>query len=131
VVPWSAPAGGTVAGPNGARAVIPRGALATDTTIGIEQTQASAPALPAGFVALGPMFAFTPHGTTFAAPVTVTLPFDPASVPTGTTPALYKTDAQNQWERVAGATFGADSVNAQLTNFSWVQHVLPNEPTRI
>lgn len=42
------------------------------------------------------MFAFTPHGTRFAVPVTVRLPFDPGTVPAGSAPALYKTHAQNQ-----------------------------------
>ena len=39
--------------------------------------------------------------------MTVTIPFDPASVPAGSAPVLFKTNAQNQWEQVAGATFGA------------------------
>ena len=41
--------------------------------------------------------------------MTVTIPFDPASVPAGVTPALFKTNAQNQWEEVAGAAFGAST----------------------
>jgi hypothetical protein len=118
-------AGGTVVGPNGAKVVIPPGALANDTTINIAQIATSATALPAGFTAHGQMFAFTPHGTTFAVPVTMTLPFDTASVPAGTTPQLYKTNAQNQWQQVAGATFGADSVSAQVTSFSDVTVVIP------
>ena len=116
-------AGGTVAGPNGAKVVIPAGALATDTTILIEQTSAGSPPLPGGFSVSGQMFAFTPHGTTFAVPVTLTLPFDPASVPAGSTPTLLKTNAQNRFEQVAGATFGADSVTAQVTSFSFAQIV--------
>ncbi|HEX3141720.1 MAG TPA: hypothetical protein VHQ87_16820, partial [Rhizobacter sp.] len=80
-----------------------------------------APALPGSVLGIGPMFAFTPHGTTFALPVTVTIPFDPASVPAGVTPELYKTNAQNAWEPVAGAVFGATSVTAQFTGFSHAQ----------
>ena len=111
--------GGTVFGPNGAKIEIPAGALATDTAIGIEQTSANAPALPAGFTAFGQTFAFVPHGTTFAVPVTVTLPFDPASAPAGTVPGLYKTNAQDQWERVANVTVNAGSVTAPITSFSF------------
>ena len=114
-------AGGTVLGPNGAKVEIPPGALAADTTIAIEATTAGSPALPGTFSALGQMFAFTPHGTTFAVPVTVTLPFDPASVPAGRAAALFKTNAQNQWEPVIGAAFGTATVSAQITSFSWVQ----------
>ena len=125
------PAGGTVIGPNGASVVIPPGALVTNTTITITQTSAGSPAMPAGFIGLGLMFALTPHGTTFAVPVTVTIPFDPASVPAGVTPVLFKTNAQNQWEEVAGAAFGATSVTAQITSFSSLQTVERRDPIRL
>ena len=127
-------AGGTVSGPNGAKVVIPPGALAVATPIVIEQSSAGAPPLPAGFTASGPIFAFTPHGTTFVLPATVTLPFDPTQVPAGATPALYKTNARNLWEPVAGAVFGATSVSGDVTSFSFAQVVIPplqrNEPLR-
>jgi uncharacterized delta-60 repeat protein len=74
------------------------------------------------------MFAFTPHGTTFAVPVTVTMPFDPALVPAGRTPALFKTNAQNQWVQVAGANFGASTVTGQITSFSFGQVLVLPEP---
>ena len=118
-------AGGTVTGPTGTQVVIPAGALASDVRINIEQSAAGAPPLPGGFSAGGQMFAITPHGTTFALPVTVTLPFDPASVPTGSVPALYKTNAQNQWEQVPSATFGASSVSAQVSSFSIFGPLVP------
>ncbi|MCK6430149.1 MAG: hypothetical protein L6Q72_13840 [Burkholderiaceae bacterium] len=118
-VPTVGPAGGTVIGPNGAQVVIPPGALANATPIAIAQSASGAPAVPAGFNAFGPMYAFTPHGTTFAAPVTVTVPFDPARVPAGATPVLYKTNAQSQWEPVPGATIGAGTATAQVTSFSF------------
>lgn len=112
-------AGGTVVGPNGAKVEIPPGALATDTTIRIDQTSAGAPALPGGFTASGQTYAFTPHGTTFAVPVTMTLPFDPALVPAGSRPTLYKTNGQNLWEQVASVSVGANTVSAQVTGFSF------------
>jgi alpha-tubulin suppressor-like RCC1 family protein len=118
-VPMVGAAGGTVTGPHGAQVVIPPGALSTATPIAIAQSASGAPAVPAGFNAFGPMYAFTPHGTTFAAPVTVTVPFDPAQVPAGATPVLYKTNAQNQWEPIPGATIGAGTATAQVTSFSF------------
>jgi uncharacterized delta-60 repeat protein len=127
------PAGGTVSGPDGAKVVIPAGALTADLAIGIEQTSDGAPPLPGGLATSGPMYAFTPHGTSFAVPVTLTMPFDAASVPAGSTPALYKTDAQDEWGPVAGATFGADTVTARITSFSFGQVVSPlerNDPVR-
>ena len=127
-------AGGTVTGPGGAAVQIPAGALAANVNVQIAQTAVGAPALPAGLNAQGPMFAFTPHGTTFALPVTMTMPFDPALVPAGTTPQLYKTNAQNEWEQVANAVFGASAVVAEITSFSFGQVVIPplqrNEPER-
>ncbi len=119
------PAGGTVTGPNGAQVVIPPGALSTTIDIRIEQTSVGSPALPSGFSAAGQMFAFTPHGTTFALPVTVTLPFDPGSVSSGVAAVLYKTNAQDQWEQVANATFDQVSVIAQITSFSHAQPLQP------
>lgn len=128
------PAGGTVLGPNGAKAVIPAGAVATNLDIRVEQTSSGAPPLPGDLVAVGSMFAFTPHGTTFAAPVTITLPFDPAAAPSTQPPALYKTNAQNQWEPIANASFGADAVSAEISSFSFAQVVIPplqrNDPVR-
>jgi uncharacterized delta-60 repeat protein len=111
--------GGTLLGPNGAQVVIPPGALASNTMIGIEQTAAGAPALPSGVTPFGAMFAFTPHGTRFAVPVTVTIPFDRGSVPPGTAPALYKTDDDAQWAQLADASVEADVVSAEVSSFSW------------
>jgi uncharacterized delta-60 repeat protein len=119
------PAGGTVTGPNGAKVVIPPGALTTNVDIRIEQTSVGSPALPGGLSAAGQMFAFTPHGTTFAVPVTVTLPFDPAAVSAGVEAALYKTNGQDQWEQVTSATFDQVSVIAQITSFSFGQPLQP------
>src|SRR3954470_7734062 len=82
--------GGTVTEASGAKVVIPAGALTQDTAIAVTQTSAGAPALTSGVTPFGPTYAFTPHGTSFALPVTITVPFDPSSVPAGTTPILYK-----------------------------------------
>jgi uncharacterized delta-60 repeat protein len=119
------PAGGTVTGPNGAKVVIPAGALTSDTLINITQTSAGSPVLLAGFSATGFMFEFTPHGITFAIPVTMTLPFNGALVPAGNSPQFYKTNALNQWEQIANAIFGVDSVSAQVAGFSHATVVTP------
>jgi len=114
------PAGGTVNGPSGARVVVPPGALAAATPIGVAQSSAGAPALPAGLSTVGAVFAFTPHGTTFAVPVTITVPFDPASVPAGALPVVYKTDAtQASWQPVLGGTVNGSTVSVQVTGFSY------------
>src|SRR5690606_34128884 len=126
------PAGGTVTG-SGARVVVPAGALLASTAVAVEQSSQGAPPLPAELTGIGPMFAFTPHGTQFAAPVTVTVPYT-ESAAAGATPVLYKTNAQNEWEAVSGATFAAGEATASVSSFSWMQVVIPplvrNEPTR-
>lgn len=126
-------AGGTVNGPSGAKVVVPAGALSQNTNIAVSQSSTGAPALPAGLSAVGEMFALTPHGTQFATPVTITIPFD-ASATNGATPLLYKTNAQGNWEAVAGATFNSGLATAQISSFSHAQVVIPpltrNEPTR-
>jgi alpha-tubulin suppressor-like RCC1 family protein len=127
--PMIGAAGGTVSGPNGAQVVVPAGALGANTAIAVAQSSSGAPALPAGVNALGSMFAFTPHGTTFAAPVTVTVPFDAAALPAGATPLLYKTNAAGAWEQVANASVNAGTISAQVTSFSWV--IIGNLPPQI
>jgi uncharacterized delta-60 repeat protein len=113
-------AGGTVTGPAGAKVVVPSGALTTNVDIAVAQSSAGSPAMPAGVTAFGQMFAFTPHGTTFAAPVTITVPFDPATVPAGSTPVLYKTNAnQSAWEVVTGATVSGSTMTAAVASFSF------------
>jgi uncharacterized delta-60 repeat protein len=118
-------AGGTVTGPNGAKVVIPAGALSSDTRILIELVSTGIPTLPSGYTSKGQGYAFTPHGTTFAQPVTVTIPFDPAVVSTARAPGLYKTNAQNQWGRIPNATFGAMTVSAPVSSFSFLDVLDP------
>lgn len=120
------PSGGTVTGPNGATVVIPPGALAQDIEIAITQTSTGAPSLPLGMTSVGTMFAFTPHGTTFAVPVTITVPFDPSKVPAGRSPRLLKTNAaQSSFETVVGAMVSGTTMTAQVTSFSFLQVVAP------
>ncbi|MEO8524134.1 MAG: hypothetical protein ABI460_05415 [Caldimonas sp.] len=120
------PAGGTAPGPNGAQVAVPAGALAQPVVVNVAQSGAGAPALPAGNVALGAMFALTPHGTTFAAPATATVPFDASQLPAGTTPVFMKTNAaQNGWDVVPGASVAGSTMTAPIASFSWVVIVIP------
>lgn len=112
-------AGGTVAGASGARVAIPAGALAQDTAIAIAQSDQGAPARPATLAAVGEVFAFTPHGTRFAVPATVSVPFDAGRLAAGATPVLYKTDASGAWQAVPGAAFAAGVATATVDSFSW------------
>jgi uncharacterized delta-60 repeat protein len=125
-------AGGTVTGPGNAQVVIPAGALTQNTAIAIAQSGTGAPPLPAGVVVYGPIFAFTPHGTNFQSAVTITVPFDPAAVPAGTTPVLYKTNAaMNGWDVVAGATISGSTMSASITSFSYLAAGSPTRPVEL
>ena len=121
-------AGDTVTGPNGAMLVIPPGALASDTSFNIPQSDAGAPALPGTLSVYGQTCAITPHGTSFAVPATVTVPFDSALVPAGGVPLLYKTNALNQWEPVA--TVDGSTMVAQISGLSWSVVGAPNRGSR-
>lgn len=112
-------AGGTVAGPSGAQVEVPAGALTQDTAIAVTQSDQGAPARPAALAAVGQVFAFTPHGTSFAVPATVTVPFDAARLAAGATPVLYKTDSAGDWQAVPGASFSAGRATATVDSFSW------------
>ncbi|HXJ87173.1 MAG TPA: Calx-beta domain-containing protein [Candidatus Binatia bacterium] len=125
-------AGGTVTEASGAKVVVPAGALTQDTPITVSQTSAGAPPLPAGVTAVGPIYAFTPHGTSFAVPATITVPFEPASVPGGTTPVLYKTNAaQSAWDVVSGASVSASTMVGNVSGFSFAVVATPPTTTQL
>ena len=119
-------AGGTLAGPNGSQLVVPPGALAQTTTVSIAQDSTGAPPLPAGTTAVGAMFTLTPHGTAFAAPANLSLPFDASLAPAGNMPVLMKTNAaQTGWDIVANGTVSGSAVQASISGFSWAIIVVP------
>jgi len=62
-------------------------------------------------------------------PVTVTVPFDPAQIPAGANPVLYKTNAQGGWEPVAGASVVGNALVAQVGSFSFF--IIGNQPPQI
>lgn len=103
-------AGGTVEG-DGARIIIPGGALDAKVRIVVGKST-SAP--PAGFTAYSPLFTFEPPGTVFARPATIEL-----------TASGEVEDARIIWSRPSGEGFevlpsnatGA-TVTARVTHFS-------------
>lgn len=125
------PAGGSASSGDGAEVVVPAGALATDTAVQVQAAATGAPPMPAGLLALSKVYAFTPHGTTFARPAQVTVPFDPALVPAGVTPVLYKADgagaAAGQWRALAGATVSGTRISAPVDSFSYLAVAPPLE----
>jgi len=113
------PAGGTVDGPDGARVIIPAGALATFVQIEITRANATTPSFPpTGTSSAGFVYAFTPHGTAFAMPVTVRVPFNPALVPSGSRARLYRADPGGRFT-VVSATISGDFLVAEADTFSY------------
>ena len=125
-------AGGTLDGPGGAQLVVPAGAVTQPTSVTIAQSGGGAPALPAGGADVGSMFALTPHGTAFAVPATIRVPFDSSRLGAGETPTLWKTNAtQTGWEQVPGATVSGSVMQAQISSFSWTIIRTPQLPPLI
>jgi hypothetical protein len=87
--------------------------------IRIAQDAAGAPSLPAGFGAIGPVLALTPHGTAFSSPVTITVPFDGALLPAGETPLLFKAEQGGAYAQIT-STQNGNALNASVNTFSWV-----------
>jgi hypothetical protein len=108
---------------NGCALVIPICAAAgldgaINATIG---TVMNPPALPAGMIAAGPVVDFGPSGLVFdiACPVTIVLPYSPASA-AGDPVKLLSYDAMTrQWREVAGAMVRDNTVSAGVTHFSF------------
>ncbi len=115
------PGGGTVAG-DGASVDIPAGALSSNVAIAITKlTSAQAAALApfnvprySSSTSSSGYFAFTPHGTQFANPVTVKMPYTGS----GTFVARLDNESDTTWEIVPGATFSNGVATFQMSHFS-------------
>ena len=114
------PAGGTVSTGTGAQAIFPAGALASASTISIQLVATSTPPFPpAGFASAGAVYEFFPHGTLFAVPVTVRVPFDPALLPPGTTARLYQAAPGGGFAEVPGTTIDGNVLVATVSSVSY------------
>jgi hypothetical protein len=111
------PEGGAVTGEQGVTVTIPAGALASDTTIAANVVDASdLPAPPSGTTAAGPFVALTPHGTQFAMPVEVTLPYTSSS--SSLTVLRIDDESDTTWEQLTGASFDGGTATVGLSRFS-------------
>jgi len=127
-VPTIGPAGGTATAQDGAQVIVPAGALSGQVPIAITLTSSGAPELPDDHDGAGPVYALTPHGTTFLKPVTVQVPYQPKPSTAGLTPGssgtrLLKTNAQGDWfELSANLLDGAEGqmLSAEVSTFSYL-----------
>lgn len=113
------PSGGTVAGKHGAAVTIPAGALGSPVLIGVDRDGTGAPPWPgATQFSAGAPYALTPHGTAFAIPVTVRIPFDPTLVPTDGVLQLYQAEPDGGFAAIPSVVDGG-FVLADVDHFSW------------
>ncbi len=95
---------------------IPAGATPEGVEVTVTQDDPGVDA-PDGNEWAGDIFAFTPHGTEFSSPVTITLPYTDA----GEEHVLLRLDdsSDTTWEAVAGATWNTDTVTFETLQFSF------------
>jgi ZU5 domain len=94
---------------------VPKGALPSSVKISVAESDVAVDP-PAGYVLAGPPIAFTPHGTTFDKPVTLTLPYSSSSEQLA---VLRLDDEQDKsWEVVDGGTFSHGSGTLAVSSFS-------------
>jgi hypothetical protein len=120
------PTGGKVETPSGAQVVVPAGALTTPTEIAIAEIPgtmaASMPTVPVSITKTGGVYAVTPHGTTFAAPVTLRIPTDAAlaaRAPAASALRLYTAPVGGAWTAVATAKAVGEAFEAEVMHFSF------------
>jgi len=111
------PGGGTVTNSDGMASVtIPPGALTEDTEISVETVSN----LPSGNI--GSAYEFGPDETTFSSPVTISIKYDEATLPSGISESDIRLGKllSNQWQEVADSTVdtSANSVSGTTTSFS-------------
>ncbi|AIE85364.1 HAF repeat-containing protein [Fimbriimonas ginsengisoli] len=123
--------GGVVSSANNkAVVVIPAHALAEDTRVLVAPFTGSLPAAPANKVIVGgTAFDLTPNSLAFSTPASVTIQYNPASLPPGvpeSSLAIY-TLASGAWQLVAGSTVdtGPHTVSVPLAHFSVYAVVAP------
>lgn len=116
------PAGGTVTDAEGAKVVIPAGALSSETQITVN-THTDESTLPCGLgvIEFCGGADFGPDGQQFAMPVTITIPAPEPLTPGVKFPLFCYDDASDRWVQSASlATVAADglSYSGQIDHFS-------------
>lgn len=112
--------GGSVTNSDGDGVSIPPGALPGDTMISVTSTP-DAPAPPTA-MPVGTPITFGPEGQQFLKPVTVTISFDPAKIPSGKTAstlAIFTAPAgTTAYTQLTTTVVDATHLSAQVSHFS-------------
>lgn len=119
------PAGGTVSGPDGSYVIVPAGALSETVSLAIASGASDAPALPDGVALAGVVYTLTPHGTRFAVPALLHVPYDASKLVAGQTPSIYKAEVGGSYAALT-TTRGEGFLEASIDGFSYAAPASPN-----
>lgn len=112
------PEGGTLSHPAGAVLVVPPGALTAPVSLSLAATEAPA-AGDLRATPLGPAFLLGPEGQGFARPVQLTLPFEPARLPSGAgAPRVFTAPSNSSAFVQLESAVAASTVTAETLHFS-------------
>lgn len=112
--------GRTLTGPGGVLVEVPAGAVKPSAELRLAVATEGFPALPAG--AGSTVIALTPHGQTFAVPVTLTFPA------TASQTRLLTADPGGTWKSVAGVRRVGGTLVAEVSHFSYFVVSEPSVP---
>jgi len=109
------PGGGRVAGPRGTELDVPAGALDEESIVTITEAMEGFPD-PRNLELRSPVFAFEPHGTTFATPVTIRIP-----LPEGGDGdyAMVASPEAGEWVHVEMARNTGEHLEVETPHFSY------------
>lgn len=108
--------GGTISMGATASLQVGAGSLAAPKIITVAPAQ---PAVPLPAAAAGTVVSFTPHGTVFSLPATITLKYDAAQASRGLRVLRLASDTSTAWEPVGGARFVNGVATFETTHFSY------------
>jgi len=122
--------GGSVTTQDGSGVTVPAGAVPANVTITVDSTP-SAPT-PSQGTEVGTPYTFGPEGQQFSVPVTVTLAFDPSSLPAGKTASdivIFTAPAgTSNYTPLGTSVVDSTHAAAQTTHFSTFVCIIPTEP---
>ena len=116
--------GGSVSSASGVKVIVPAGAMSADTTIRIAKDSTGAPVLPQWARPVGDMLAITPHGGTFALPVTVRMPTPAVLLKDNERLYIAKAQPGGEWEVLSDTLTKDGMLEASVSAFSFFMPVV-------
>lgn len=110
--------GGTVSGPDGVSLSVAADPESTDTTFRIARDSTGAPTL-AGMTLLSPIYAVTPHGTSFNTSALLKLPYDAGKAPPGATVVVLRGETDGTWHVSPVRSTVAGAAVVDVSGLSW------------